>query len=321
MVRILVVDDSQTARASLRAALEGDPDIQIVAEAETGEQALGALGRHKVDLVTMDVHLGRENGFDIAARIMEAFPCPILVVTGINTDDPQLAFRTVEAGALEIRPKLPSPRHRAYENERRRMIRVVKALSKVPVVTRRARRRSARRKAVARLEAGVEWKSPIVVIGASTGGPPILQALVGALPERAIVPIVIVQHIFKGFAQGLASWLATTSRRPVIVCQKEMPLEPGSIYLAPGDRHLRFLSSRVLGPSDDPPRRYHRPSIDVLFESAALHLGSEAVGIVLTGMGSDGAEGLSRIQEEGGTTIVQDLRRASSTACRGPRSR
>lgn len=305
MLRILVVDDSTTACAALRFALESDRDLTVVAEAHNGAEALAAIERHDPDLVTMDVHLERENGLDVAARIMEIRPRPILIITGVAANDPELAFRALAAGALEVRPKLPSVRSLQYETERRRLLRLVRALSGVPVVTRRARRRRQQRVPPTAAKARPST-SKAVLIGASTGGPPLLQELLRALPNPLGVPVVVAQHIFKGFADGLARWLADTTPHPVVVCHEDQRLEPDTVYLAPGDRHIVLRSDRVVGISSAPPRRHQRPSIDELFESAAAHLGESTIAVLLSGMGQDGAAGLAILRRSGALTIVQE---------------
>ena len=314
MTTVVVVDDSASARLALRHALELDVSIRVVADASNATRAELAIREHRPDIVTMDVHLGSEDGIECAGRIMNACPTPILIVTGLDPKDPDLVFRAMQAGALEVFPKLPGPSSPAYSEGRTRLVRTVKALARVPVVTRHRRSAPATRAAStppapgSRRSTAIENGSPrLVAIGASTGGPPVLHSLLSSLPAPFPVPIAIVQHICAGFTQGLATWLSTTTGHDVRVCENCDRLEPGRVYLGADARHLRVLSDAHLGPAGGAPRHLYRPAIDELFESAAQKLGPSVVAVLLTGMGSDGADGLRALREAGALTLAQSF--------------
>lgn len=313
MIKIVIVDDSPTARAALRLALESDPELYVVGEAESGDQALQLVRRYQPDLVTMDVYLRRESGIDVTAAIMASTPRPILIITGIRPSDPRLVYRAMEAGALEVIAKLPAVGSSAYERQRRSLVRLIKTLAGVLVVH---RFRPVDRWARDAESAGPESRGPapgrgrrvdgdVVLIGASTGGPPIIRSLLAALPVPYPLPIAVVQHIATGFGEGFASWLAQATRHQTMLVDRPVTLESGRVYLAADDRHLKFSSRQLVAPSQEEAQGHQRPSINVLFESAAKHWGPSAIAIVMTGMGTDGERGLAALHRAGALTIAQ----------------
>lgn len=313
MVKVVIVDDSPTARLGLRQALESDPGILVVGEAANGNEAMSLIRKHDPDLVTMDVFLEEENGLDVAARIMAELPRPIIVVTGVNPSNPRLIYNALNRGVLEVFAKLPGHATSGYPEQKKAFIRLVKTLSGVPVLT-RGRRYSPERVAdetkkfiSPRISAlSLARKKPeILLIGASTGGPPVVAELLRALPKTFPSPIVVVQHISNGFGAGLADWLGQVSRFPCVSVTKAMSMAPNTVYVAPDNRHLKFSSKTFVFPVVPAVEDVICPSIDTLFFSAERHFGSCAVGILLTGMGQDGARGLKKLYDAGSFTIVQ----------------
>ncbi len=316
--RILIVDDSATARRGLSWALtDASSDIVVAGEAASKSEALAAIERLAPDLVTMDVHLGEDDGVELTSHIMATRPLPILVITGVDPRDPHLIFRAMQAGALDVLPKLPGPSDRFYASERKRLVRAIKALATVPVVTRRVRHPSAppappasappigRGQPADGLVRSLDAPQ-IVVIGASTGGPPTLQSLLRSIPRPFPLPIVVVQHTSEAFVGTLTSWLSTSTGHRVFVAPAISSPGAGDVIVAPGDAHLTFVERGRLATKAGPPRNFHRPSVDVLFESAAKHCGSSALAALLTGMGADGAEGMLALRRAGATTLAQD---------------
>lgn len=307
---VFVVDDSATARLAIRIALEADPGIVVVGEAATGEEALIGIARLDPDIVTMDVFLHRESGIEIAAAIMKKSPRPILVVTGGDTGDPALIYNVMQAGALDVYPKPPSPHSPSYSKRCQRFGRTVRLLARVPVVH-RFRPRTSQAESLDDSGAPTAWPSngsgdiAAVVLGASTGGPPILCDLLSKLGAHFPLPIVIVQHVAKGFSSGLADWLQGETGLTVRRVESSAILEPETVFLPAEEVHIEFEGARKLVSSTEPPRRHQRPSIDVLFESAAKTLAGRAIGVIFTGMGSDGAEGMLAMRRAGALTIAQ----------------
>jgi two-component system chemotaxis response regulator CheB len=313
-VRVVIVDDSATARAALRQAFEQEADLQVVGEAATRDEALSVVRRTRPDLVTMDVYMRTQNGLDVARELVSELPVPILVVTAYHPTDPQLAFRAIESGALDVCAKLPFTGATDYEKERRRMVRLVRTLASVPVV-RRLRKRQTRAAAPALNIPADQAPSPLrtrttapalelVAIGASTGGPPLVARLLRELPPDYPLPVVVVQHITPGFGLGFSAWLASEAKKPVVHVEERTGIVPGVVYVAPDDRHL-VMDDGELAVLDAPPLRHQRPSVDVLFESLARSLGARTLGVLLTGMGSDGAIGLKAMRGAGARTIAQ----------------
>lgn len=302
LVRALIVDDSATARLSLRAALESDAGICVVGEADGRTEALRLARSLSPDIVLMDVYLRGHNGLDVAEELMATNACPILAVTAANPSDPALVFRGMDVGVLEIALKPPAPDDPGYPEARRQLTRLVKVLARVPVVHRS-------RRAPATPPPPLEVPPPsvpgLVLIGASTGGPPVVRAILELLPRPFPLPVALVQHMTAGFGEGFATWLGDMTRHPVVVVSRTETVEPGTVYVAHDSRHLQFTSPNTLAPSDAPPVRYQRPSIDVLFESAARLFRAPTAAVVLTGMGDDGAAGLLALRQAGAATMAQ----------------
>jgi two-component system chemotaxis response regulator CheB len=312
MIRVLVVEDSPTVREFLLHILSSDPAIQVVATAETGEDALTAVERTKPDVITMDVHMPKMNGFDATRRIMETRPTPIVIVSG-TTDftDTGKAFRAMESGAIAVLQRPLGPGHPEHQKSASELVRTVKLMSEVKVIRRWPRDRHTENysetpsRAEARFQAH-RIRPRLVAIGASTGGPPVLQTILSALPKQFSVPVLIVQHIAAGFTQGFVEWLAQTSNLPVQVPAIGDHVLPGCVYVAPDGLHMAVGSDGRVQLSKGEPENGLRPSVSYLFRSVAKAYGRDAIGVLLTGMGKDGAWELKLMREKGAVTIAQD---------------
>jgi len=314
-IRVLIVDDSRTACAALRAAFAADPSFEVIAEAATGREAVAKAEASRPDLVTMDVFLPGSNGIEATAAIMASAPTRVVIVTSAGSEDPDLIYRAMQAGALEVWPKPPSLSHPAYAAEIGRFLKALKALARVPVVRRSVL--SGRREPGPIPAARDEPRPPLssslpppgpcdaLLIGASTGGPPTIEEILRGLPRDFPAPIVVVQHITPGFIQGLANWLVECTNHPVEIITNTRTLKSGRVYLAGDGSHTVFVSRHTVGISPEKPGDLLCPSVDRLFESAADHLGAGCIAVLLTGMGSDGARGLLKLKTAGAFTIVQ----------------
>ncbi len=316
MIRVLIVDDSPTARLHLQAILNTDPELAVVGEARDGQEAIRKCHKLRPDLVITDVGMPKMDGLEAIRHIMAESPRPIIVVTSTHSDQRLggVRIKALESGALAVLGKpggLPGEDPEADE-----LVAQAKAMAGVKVVRRRwwltegkpkppATERTQR---TARPSAGSGSPRPVrvIAIGVSTGGPPVLQLILQSLPDELPIPVVIVQHISPGFAGGLARWLDETTPLRVKVADDGETLHPGAAYLAPDDVHLTVTSRRTVKYVASLPVNGHRPSADTLFLSVAEHYRSAAVGVLLTGMGVDGAQGLKAIREANGVTIVQD---------------
>ncbi len=312
MIRVLVVEDSPTVREFLIQTLCSDPAIEVVGTAETGEEALEAVERFRPDIITMDIHMPRMNGFDATRRIMETHPTPIVIVSGAaDATDTAKAFRAIESGALAVLSKPTGVGHPEYQQSAAELVRTVKLMSEVKVVRRWPRNRLAEVVPETSLCKGIRLQTTqsqprIVAIGASTGGPPVLQTILAALPRNFPIPVLIVQHIAAGFTRGLVEWLAQTSSLPVHVPAHGQSVLPGQVYVAPDGLHMAVGADGHIQLRSDEPDNGLRPSVACLFRSVAKAYGPSAVGVLLTGMGKDGAWELKLMKEQGAVTIAQD---------------
>jgi len=312
MIRVLVVEDSPTVREFLLQILCSDPAIEVVATAETGEDALEAVERFRPDIITMDIHMPRMNGFDTTRRIMETHPTPIVIVSGAaDATDTAKAFRAIESGALAVLSKPAGMGHPDHQQSTAELVRTVKLMSEVKVVRRWPRYRPAEVVPETSLCKEIRLQTThsqprIVAIGASTGGPPVLQMILAALPRNFPIPVLIVQHIAAGFTQGLVDWLAQSSSLLVHIPTHGQSVLPGQVYVAPDGLHMAVGPDGRIQLKSDEPENGLRPSVACLFRSVAKAYGPSAVGVLLTGMGKDGAWELKLMKDQGAMTIAQD---------------
>jgi two-component system chemotaxis response regulator CheB len=245
------------------------------------------------------------DGFEATRQIMTETPTPIVIVSAtVDARDVAVSMNALRAGALTVLPKPPGPRSPDFERTSRQFVGTVKAMAEVKVV-RRIAATPLIRKAPAR-EPLADHDETIVAIGASTGGPAALFGILAAMGGQLQVPMLIVQHIASGFAAGFAAWLSTASATRVRVAQSGDVLAPGSVYIAPDDRHLALADARTLEVTEGPKVGGFRPSANVLFEAVARTHAQRSLAVVLTGMGCDGVDGLRSIRRAGGRIIAQD---------------
>jgi two-component system, chemotaxis family, protein-glutamate methylesterase/glutaminase len=309
MIRVLIVEDSPVAREFLAYLLTSDPVIQVVGVAKNGAEALDAVTRLRPDVITMDIHMPIMDGFEATRRIMETVPTPIVIVSG-STGVTEVAstFHAMEAGALAVVVRPPGMNHDAFEEGSKELIRTVKLMSEIKVVRRiptTHKARAPRRPPIAPPPI-LPMEIQVAAMGASTGGPPVLQKILSRLPQDLRFPVLIVQHIAPGFVKGFGEWLAGASGFPVRIASRgELPL-PGRAYVAPEGFHMGVGIGPRIVLSDHAPENGLRPSVAHLFRSVAQVLGPAAVGVLLTGMGRDGAQELKAMKDKGAITIAQD---------------
>jgi two-component system chemotaxis response regulator CheB len=320
MIRVLIADDSPTARALLKEILSSDPECQVVGEARDGIEAVELTRQLRPHVVTMDLRMPRLDGFEATKEIMITAPTPIVIVTGsVAIHDVEASMDTLRAGAMALLPKPPGPESPTFEEAAGQLITIVKAMSQVKVV-RHWRSAVADARPRKHPDQGTEGTTfpaaprrpgagsfgRILTIATSTGGPAALHRLLADLPGDFPVPILVVQHITEGFTPGLADWLNKVSPLHVKVAQQGEMLAPHTVYLAPDDLHLGLSSRSAIALSSAPPVGGFRPSGTFLFESAARAFGSSTVALILTGMGEDGVAGLRTVRQHGGRIIAQD---------------
>lgn len=306
-IRVVIVDDSLVVREMLTQILNSDPDIEVVGAARDGLAGVEMVASLKPDLVTMDIHMPRMDGLEATERVMAFHPTPILVVSSsVHGEGIGRAFDALSAGALEV-VKKPEPADWAdLQRIGRDIIRRVKVLANVRVITHvRGRRTSDRtmKPLPVREPAG---GPRIVAIGSSTGGPSALAKVLGALPPDLPVAVAIAQHIAEGFVPGLVGWLDGMCGVSVVVAEKGVTPQPGTVYISPTGCNLELKGDGEIAFAKPGPKQLYIPSADSLFASVAEVYGPNALGVILTGMGADGAMGLKAMADAGAMTIAQD---------------
>lgn len=306
MISVLIVDDSLVVRTHLAHILGSDPEIQVIGCVASGQEALDFIKCRKPDVITMDIHMPDMDGYEATRRVMESIPVPIVVISATCDPAEQAStFKALEAGALVCLPKPPAPGHPGYREAVAEILMSVKQMAGLIVVRRWPKRR---------LAPGVAdpiippTRRPIqiIAIGASTGGPAAIHQLLAALPADLPVPILIVQHIARGFSRGFADWLSGVSPLPVNLATNQEPLSKGRIYVAPDDLQMGVTAGGRILLSNAPPEYFLRPSASFLLRTVAEIYGQTAIGILLSGMGKDGAIELKQIRDAGGITFAQD---------------
>jgi two-component system, chemotaxis family, protein-glutamate methylesterase/glutaminase len=312
--RVLICEDSPAYATALSRFLECDPEIEVVGVAPSGEQAIAEVERLEPDLLTLDMQLPGMDGLEVVERLMLSEPLPIVVISAKVARGSERAAAALAAGALEILSKeqlrLDQPDDVWAQAMRSRLRRLSSMRAGRSGARRRPRAPAAKRSEIPHRPAAA------IGIGASTGGPPVLEAIFEQLPADFAVPVLAVQHMTPGFIEGFVRWLDKKLPLPVQVAAEGVRATAG-IWFAPDGTHLQLTESGRFALADQPDGP-HRPSVDSLLGSLARSCGAEAVGVVLTGMGRDGAAGAAEIRRAGGLILAQD--EASSVVYGMPRA-
>lgn len=302
MIRVLIIDDSAFVRQALQRVLRDDPELEVVGVAADGKQGVEKVLELKPDVVTLDIQMPRMGGLEALERIMTESPVPVLLLSSLTRQGADVTLRGLELGALDFVDKssVGSMNILTLGEELRAKL---KLLARVP-----ASRLVARAGGPVGLPAPARGGVDVVVIATSTGGPPALQAIIPRLPASMQAAVLVVQHMPEGFTRSLAERLAIRSPLPVREAQDADVVNAGQVLIAPAGLHmkLRRRGERVRVWLDEEPKgALHRPSADVLMASAAKVYGSRTLGVILTGMGSDGVLGLRAIREAGGRALAE----------------
>ena len=324
-IRVLLADDSATSRNHLAQMIADAPSLQLVGEARDGEEAVLMVEALLPDVVSMDIRMPRMDGLEATRQIMARRPTPTVVVSALIDEDVDLSFRAMEAGALAVLRKPPGEQAPEHSQLRRQFINTLTAMAGVSVVRRWGdtgplpdHPQANHHKTTLSDNVGTRFIASasdshtaapeLIAIGASAGGPSALCTLLGALPSSFVSPIVIVQHMPDEFVPGLARWLGKHTELLVGMAEDGQIMQAGHVYLAPGGAHLavtRRATRLVLKLNPDTAGYRYHPSIDVLLTSVTEVCGTKGVGIILTGMGDDGAAGLLSLRQAGGRTFAQ----------------
>ena len=309
MIKVLIVDDSRVVQEFMTYLLSSDPDIQVIGVAGSGEEAIEFVKENRPDLITMDIHMPGIDGYEATRTIMETIPIPVVIVTGsLRAHEVSNSFKLLEAGALAVILRPPGIEDPGYDTARKMLIQQVKLMSEIKVVKRFPKHMNH----TIRPTYASQVTNPgikgiqLIAIGASTGGPVVLQTILSNLPKELPVPVLIVQHIAKGFVYGFRDWLSGFSHLRVNIATNGELLQPGNVYIAPDDLQMGIMSGLRITLDKLPPENSLCPSVDYLFRSVAEVMGANAIGILLTGMGKDGAKELKNMKDKGAVTIAQD---------------
>lgn len=306
---VLVVDDSAFMRKLITEIVDGTEDFRVVGTARNGRDALRQITALDPEIVTLDLEMPELDGIQTLGYIMSETPRPVVILSGASSgtgDD--ITIRALELGAIDFVRKPSGPISLDLPRIREPFVQALRAAACVNLagVSALGGVRAVRRSIGPRPSMGAHT---VVAIAASTGGPRALAEVIPQLPRHLGAAVLVVQHMPSGFTRSLAARLDGLSPVGVVEAEDRMPLVNGSVYIAPGGRHMRVAmdgSGAVIALDDSPPIYGVRPAADPLFRSVADVFGGDAVGVVLTGMGRDGAAGLRAIREAGGQGIVQD---------------
>lgn len=309
-IKILIVEDSPLASKLLEFILQRDPQLKVIGSVTSGEEALAFLRTKRPDVITMDIVLPGMDGFEATKRIQHSVspPIPIVIVSAnYQPEDIEKSFKAIVAGAVDIIEKPVGPRDLRFPVMAATLIQAIKNADSIMQLRRQVLPSLQTNKLeISDFDAIPLSKFRAVAMGASLGGPKAVNSILSKLPAHFPAPIFLVQHISPGFAQGYAHWLGESSSLKIKIAEHREIAEPGIVYVASDQCHLEVGPDHTIGLSTAPPEGGLRPSVSRLFRSMAEQYGNEGIGIILTGMGSDGAEDLLKMKQCGALTIAQD---------------
>lgn len=311
MIRVLVAEDSAVTREYFVYLLGQDPALQVVGLARDGLEAVVEAERLRPDVILMDIYMPRMDGYEATHQIMARVPTPIVMVSAsFRKEEVAMTMEALRAGALMVVEKpsgLDDPRQ---EETARRLVETVKLMAEVRVVRRWPKSKEQGPSPDPRSPSPSFHHPPrkirLIAIGASTGGPQVVAEIFRELPQNLAAPVLMVQHMAPGFTPGFAEWLEKVTSLQVKLAEAGVAVRPGAVFLAPEALQMGITADGRIRLTRDPGEDGFRPSATYLFDSAALAYGKSALGILLTGMGRDGASGLRRLRDAGGVTIAQD---------------
>ena len=316
MIKVLLVEDSPIALNVLKRMIDSDPEMRVVGTARTGQDAMGLLPKLKPNMICTDLFMPRMDGLEFTQQVMATQPTPILVISaGVGSEDKNNVFSLLEAGAVDVFPKPSGGQIEDYEAQKDKLLQKIRVLAGVKVFTKRNKgiQLPGKQKEPLTMPPVGNRISPkftrpieIVAIGASTGGPQAFQEILAKIPLTFPVPILCVQHISQGFLEGFIRWLDQSCPIPIQIAKTGEKPQAGRVYFPPDRQHLRLDSQGRFICLEGPPVDSHCPSVTVLFQNVAQRFGAASVGILLTGMGRDGATGLADLKAKGAYTIAQD---------------
>jgi two-component system chemotaxis response regulator CheB len=304
-IRVLIVEDSPVVGEHLRRIISADRRFEVAGVATSGEEALSVVDKISPDVISMDINLPGIQGFEATRRIMAEHPTPIVVVSGIDMEEMSLTMQALRAGALAVVEKPVSTTHQDYTSLAGKLCTQLAIMSEVKVVRQRRAPTSYTANGATTAMRGTSHYR-LLGIAASTGGPNALLQMLSGLGRDFPLPIVLVQHMTPAFLQGFSEWLGGVTPFAVSIIHEPTELTAGQVYLAPSNLSHVVINDLTASLDDGPPVGGHRPSANILFSSMARSLGSSAIGVLLTGMGEDGAAGIRDLKRAGSFTIGED---------------
>ena len=304
VIKVLIVEDSNTAAEYLSMIFNEDPRFDVIGIARDGKQGVDMAEALKPDIISMDINLPHLDGFKATRIIMETNPVPIIIVSSsFSNQDVEKTFKALNSGALAVIEKPHGIYHKDHVQEADKIKRLFNDLSEVKVITRKNIDRKVN-------ILNTNFTNDVnryqcVAIGTSTGGPGAVSEIFSNIDKAFKLPILLVQHISLGFTDGFVKHLNSLSNLPLKIAVMNEILKPGVIYVAPESLHMGVTNGRIKL-SDEPPIMGNKPSVSYLFDSIAKNYMENAIGILLTGMGRDGSFELKNMKEQGALTIIQD---------------
>ncbi len=310
MINVLIVEDSLTTRKYLKHIIESDSGLRLVGEAKNGTEALALTARKRPNVIIMDIQMPGMNGYETTRTIMEKWPVPIVIHSAlVSPDQTENIFQAMRAGAVAVSQKPAGIGHPESKALVEKLIRTIKLMAEVKVVrlhTSKQKPRPARPPLPVKTAENQAYGPELIAIGASTGGPSVLYEILSNLSKNHRTPIIVVQHISNGFLEGMLGWLSKQTHLKLIIAKTGEKIQNGCVYFAPEDHNIEITPSRSLLVHKISKTGGLKRPISHLFASAAKICGKNAIGVLLTGMGNDGAVGLREMKSRGALTIVQD---------------
>ncbi len=305
-VNVLIVDDSDMTREILRRLLESDPAIRVIGVAENGKQAIDQVQKLKPNMVIMDINMPVMDGFQATEQIMAYCPTPILILSStLNKGGVYTTFNALAIGAVDVMEKPAMTPNASWAEIGSSLIKKVKLVSQAKVLT----HLKGKLRKVSPLPDSGSIRNlnncELVCIGASTGGPSVVMRILKAIPPDYNAAILVVQHMASGFTENFVEWLRSSCKIKIKLAEEGEQVEKGKALVAPDGFHTIVTKRKTVRLITGAAVNNVKPSVDVLFNSIAEEYGGRAMGVLLTGMGADGADGLKRIKESGSTTIAQ----------------
>ncbi len=309
MIKVLIVEDSAVIRMLLTAIIGKEKDLQIIGEAKNGHEAIAMAEALKPDLITMDIRMPVMDGISTIKHIMSHQPIPIIVISSNVNDELQISFNAIDEGALAVLEKPCAMTASNFDAMRQELLGTIRAMAEVKLIKRRIVIPTITPVILETTPASEDNNYKLVVIGSSTGGPQALKSMLSSLPGNFSLPIVITQHISIGFVEGLVAWLNNVSALQIKIAEQGELLQAGRVYFAPDSMQCEVVkkgSHFYINLADDEASNGFMPSVSRLFYSAAQQCEQQAIAIMLSGMGADGADGMLAMHQKNCRTIAQD---------------